>query len=161
MAGDCCRDCCYVGRSCWSESALHDMHFKMQQVPRLWKPAFGHILYLARSLKGTQVRDAQGFFLVWYSRNSENNTSKYPDLAADVPKLLSSILHNVANTHKCATTSAFFWCGTAGTVRTTHPSTLTWQLMCPTCCLLFCTMSQTHTSAQQPVLLSGVVQPEQ
>ena len=27
-------------------------------------------------------------FLVWYSRNSENNTSKYPDLAADVPKLL-------------------------------------------------------------------------
>ena len=25
---------------------------------------------------------------MWYSRNSENNTSKYPDLAADVPKLL-------------------------------------------------------------------------
>lgn len=26
--------------------------------------------------------------MVWCSRNSENNTSKYPDLAADVPKLL-------------------------------------------------------------------------
>lgn len=26
--------------------------------------------------------------VVWCSRNSENNTSKYPDLAADVPKLL-------------------------------------------------------------------------
>jgi len=39
-------------------------------------------------LKMRQVCNAQCFFLVWYSRNSENNTSKYPDLAADVPKLL-------------------------------------------------------------------------
>ncbi len=56
------------------------------KVPCLWKPAF--VLYSAQCLIGTQVRNAQCFFLVWYSRNSENNTSKYPDLAADVPKLL-------------------------------------------------------------------------
>lgn len=45
-------------------------------------------LCLVHSLVYTQVCNAQRFFLVWCSRNSENNTSKYPDLAADVPKLL-------------------------------------------------------------------------
>lgn len=47
------------------------------------------MLYIfAQCAKDVQVCSAKRFFLFWCSRNSENNTAKYPDLAADVPKLL-------------------------------------------------------------------------